>query len=189
MEHLVSLVPATTDFTDAQAIVIPSVDINWGNDADIPNAVGVQTLQRLAAAARLYRRLHLPIMVSGGGSPNHPNVSAASLMRDELEQNFGVPVEFIDDTSRNTLENGSHAAKILESRNLNRVIIVSQSRDMPRLLWSFRKFGLTPLPYSLRLPDLGVNSFGMLLPSAKAFNEIYYEIHEILGLLYYHLYY
>lgn len=189
MDHLDSLVPTSADLADAQAIVVPSVDISWGNGADIPDAVGVQTLQRLAAAARLYRRLHFPIIVSGGAFPNHPNISAASLMRAELEQNFSVPVEFVDDASRNTFETGMHTAEILKARGMDRVIVVAQERDMPRLMWSVRKFGLSPVPYSLNRANLWVGGLGMLLPSAKAFGAIYYELHEIVGLWYYRLCY
>src|SRR5271170_5342305 len=45
MQQLVSLVPAKVDFTNAQAIVVPGVDVNWGNGADIPNSVGTLTLE------------------------------------------------------------------------------------------------------------------------------------------------
>jgi uncharacterized SAM-binding protein YcdF (DUF218 family) len=112
MQQLVSLVPTKVDFTDAQAIVVPCVDVKWGNGADIPDSVGVQTLERLASAARLYRRLRLPVLVSGGGSPDHPN-SAASLMHQELEQNFSVPVQFVEDQSHDTFENGLYTSQML----------------------------------------------------------------------------
>jgi uncharacterized SAM-binding protein YcdF (DUF218 family) len=189
MQQLVPVVRTNVDFTDAQAIVVPSVDVKWGNDADIPNAVGELTLERLASAARLYRRLRLPIVVNGAGVPDHPNVSAAKLMREELEQNFHVPVQFIEEQSHNTFEHGFYTSQMVKGIGIYNVIIVAQARDIPRLLWSFSKVGLHPMPFPLREPlyeSLEIQDF---LPSAKAFLESYYEMHELIGLAYYKTFY
>jgi uncharacterized SAM-binding protein YcdF (DUF218 family) len=189
MQQLVSLVPTKVDFTDAQAIVVPGVDVKWGNGADIPDSVGVLTLERLASAAQLYRRLRLPILVSGGGDLGHPNMSQANLMRLEFENNFYVPVQFSEEKSRNTFENALYASQILAKIGIHNVIIVAQERDMPRLLWSFTKVGLRPMPFSLRKKLSTTAEINDFLPSANAFLESYYEIHEIMGLLYYEIFY
>jgi uncharacterized SAM-binding protein YcdF (DUF218 family) len=187
MQQLVSLVPTKVDFTDAQAIVVPCVDVKWGNGADIPDSVGVLTLERLASAARLYRRLRLPVLVSGGGSPDHPN-SAASLMHQELEQNFSVPVQFVEDQSHDTFENGLYTSQMLKKTGIYNVIIVAQARDMPRLLWSFSRVGLRPMPFSTKEPIFGAPEIEDFLPSAKDLLESYYEMHELIGLLYYKIF-
>jgi uncharacterized SAM-binding protein YcdF (DUF218 family) len=189
MHQLVSLVPTKVDFTDAQAIVVPGVDVKWGNDPDIPDSVGVLTLERLASAAQLYRRLRLPVLVSGGGDPGHPNDSLANLMRLELEQNFHVAVQFLEEKSQNTFEQGLYTAHILEESRIYDVIVVAQERDMPRLLWSFARVGLHPVPFSLREKLFWASEINDFLPSAKAFLESYYEMHEIIGLLCYKLFY
>ena len=188
MQQLMSLIPTKVDFTNAQAIVIPCVDVKWGNGKDIPNAVGELTLERLASAAQLYRRLLLPIVVSGGGAPDHP-VPAANLMRQELEQNFHVPVQYVETQSQNTFENGLYISHILKDTGIYNVIIVAQARDIPRLMWSFNKVGLHPMPFLLRYPLFKTIEIRDVLPSAKAFLESYYEIHELIGLLYYKMLY
>jgi uncharacterized SAM-binding protein YcdF (DUF218 family) len=131
MHQLVSLVPTKVDFTDAQAIVVPGVDVKWGNDADIPDSVGVLTLERLASAAQLYRRLRLPVLVSGGGDPGHPNNSLANLMRLELEQNFHVVVQFFEEKSRNTFEQGLYTSHILKESKICNVIVIAQEKAYP----------------------------------------------------------
>jgi uncharacterized SAM-binding protein YcdF (DUF218 family) len=186
VQHLTSLVPRTNvDLADSQAIVILGVDIKWGNDAEIPDTVGLQTLERLARAAQLYRRLRLPIAVSGGG---HSGTSLAKLMRQELENNFQVPVRYIEDSSRNTFENALYSSRILKKENINNVIVVAQARDMPRILWSFSKVGMNAVPFTLGEGFKGVDVRDFL-PSAKSFLDSFYAMHEIVGLAYYKIFY
>src|SRR5207249_12192470 len=66
-QGLLPMPPKNFDLAEAQAIVVPCVDAKWGNRAGDPDEVGPLRLQRLATAARLYRRLQLPIIVSGAG--------------------------------------------------------------------------------------------------------------------------
>jgi uncharacterized SAM-binding protein YcdF (DUF218 family) len=190
LQQLVSLIPTKIDLTSAQAIVVPCVDVKWGNGADLPDAVGVLTLERLASAARLYRRLRLPIVVSGGGALDHQSVSVASLMRQELENNFSVPVQFVEEKSHNTFENAFYTTNILKPHGVNNVIIVAQARDMPRLLWSFSRMGLHPQPFALDMPlvnsDLGFTRF---FPSATVIPDSFYALHEIIGIVYYRMFY
>jgi uncharacterized SAM-binding protein YcdF (DUF218 family) len=184
---LVEPTPAHVDLTTAQAIVIFSADIRVDGRDDGFSGVGLLTLDRLAAAARLYRRLHLPIVVSGGRVP-HLGVSAAKLMRDELEQNFLVPVTFSEEISHTTYENAAYTSHFLITNGYNTVILVSQRRDLRRALWSFSRFGIRTLPYSTDdlSDELRVGDF---FPSAQSFGESYYILHEIFGLVYYKLFY
>jgi uncharacterized SAM-binding protein YcdF (DUF218 family) len=106
-------------------------------------------------------------------------------MRLELEQNFHVAVQFCENKSRNTFEQGLYTSHILEASRIYNVIVVAQERDMPRLLWSFARVGLHPMPFSLREKLFLASEINDFLPSAKAFLESYYEMHEIIGLLCY----
>lgn len=169
---------------DAQAIVVPCVDVTWGNGADHPNEIGPLTLQRLATAVRLYRRLQLPIIVSGAGSSKHPGATLATLMRDELEHDFSTPVQYVEDEAHNTFEHAVYTSRILRKKGIRNVIVTSNVRDAPRLIWSFRKVGLDAISSdeSKELRHFEAQDF---LPSANAFLESYYVIHEILGSIYY----
>jgi uncharacterized SAM-binding protein YcdF (DUF218 family) len=186
VQHLTSLVPiSNVALTNSQAIVVPGVDIKWGNGADIPSYVGLQTLERLARTAQLYRRLRLPVVVSGGG---RSGISLANLMRQELEQNFQIPVQYVEDKSFNTYENALYTSRVLKADNINNVIVVAQARDMPRILWSFRKVGMNPAPYVLRDKSTGLGVWEFL-PSTRALLESFYAMHEMIGLAYYKVFY
>ncbi len=187
LHQLVSSVPTDIDWSTAQAIVVFSADIRLRGPSGESETVGLLTLDRLAAAAQLYRRLHLPIVVSGGQVPG-AEVSSASMMRDELKQNFLVPVALLEEKSHTTYENAAYTSQILTSSGYNSVIVVLQKRDIPRALWSFSRFGIHAIPYSTdQLPDkLEIGDF---FPSPYMSLESYYAIHEIIGLIYYKLIY
>jgi uncharacterized SAM-binding protein YcdF (DUF218 family) len=179
--------PANMNFKAAQAIVVFAADIRLRDRSAKSETVGLLTLDRLAAAAQLYRLLHLPIVVSGGQMP-HAKVSSASLMRDELEQRFLAPVLFLEETSLTTYENAAYTSRFLTKEGYNTIIIVIQQRDIPRALWSFSQFGIHALPYSTEYlsNELEIGDF---FPSANSFAESYYIFHEIVGLIYYKMFY
>jgi uncharacterized SAM-binding protein YcdF (DUF218 family) len=189
VDQLSSRVPRNVDFTASQAIVVVGVDVNWGNGVDVPDTVGVLTLERLAGAAQLYRRLHRPIAVSGAGAVDHPSVSVASLMGRVLEDDFATPVQFFEDESHNTFENALFTGKILAKHNIQEVVIVAQASDMLRLLWAFRRVGLDPMPFITNSKSYRGLTYRDFVPSTSALNQSYVALHEIIGLAYYILVY
>jgi uncharacterized SAM-binding protein YcdF (DUF218 family) len=187
LQQLVSSIPTNVDLSAAQAIVVPGADIRLAVDRFSHNSVGPLTLERLATAAQLYRRLHVPIAVSGGAISHSP-VPLATLMRDSLERDFSTPVTFAENTSHNTFENALLTQHILSSNHITTVIIVVQARDMLRALWSFDRASLHALPYctdSCRAHPIDFFDVEMFLPSATAFCDTYFAFHELIGLLYY----
>jgi uncharacterized SAM-binding protein YcdF (DUF218 family) len=192
VHQLVALIPANVDLTNAQAIVVPGADIRAGDHGHGSETVGPLTLERLVSAAQLYRRLHLPIAVSGGPLSSDSPISLASVMRDELERQFSVPVTFTENESHNTFENALFTDHLLKSAHIDRVVVVVQARDMSRVLWSFSRASLHALPYctdSCAAHATHLTNVGDFLPSARAFCESYYAFHEIIGLIYYKAFY
>jgi len=186
-DELVMSVPTSPDLARAQAIVVLGADYKFGDGVGIPDSVGLLTLERLAAAARLYRRLRLPVVVSGGlvtGS----EVPLAILMREELEQDFSIPVKWVEDRSRNTYQNALYTAELIKAANISAVILVTQASDMRRALWSFNRVGLDALPFSPPETIQSIN-FRDFLPSAHALYQSFYALHEIIGLAVYRIYY
>lgn len=62
------------------------------------------TLERLRYAAKLYRETLKPILVTGG-APLGNSIPEAEQMKQVLEHEFNVPVQWIEGASDNTLEN------------------------------------------------------------------------------------
>jgi uncharacterized SAM-binding protein YcdF (DUF218 family) len=181
-------IPAGSDLGDAQAIVILSADLQLGNGIDEPDTIGPITLKRVAFGARLYRTVHLPVLVSGGRIRGS-TATLGGLMRDELEQNFAVPVTWAEERSRTTYENAVLSAELLRLANVTSVILVTSPAHMPRALWSFEHVGLHAIPWPTPLTTPDVRRIEAYLPSANALDQTSGALHEILGLVYYRLRY
>ena len=124
-----------------QAIVILSAEVEHtvGPGPDV--RVGPLTLQRLRAGAALYRRTHLPILVSGGTlQTDEPPI--ADLMADSLKNDFGVPVRWVEAQSRDTWENASNSAAVLAPLGIHSVYVVTHAWHEKRALIAFRSFWL-----------------------------------------------
>ena len=150
--------------------------------------VGPLTFERLAEAARQYRRLGLPILVSGG-PPETGERSLAALMSKVLQEDFGVPARWHEDRSRNTFENASFSAGILRQAGIQAGLVVAHRWDMARALWSFRAVGYPVVPTATpegRALSLSPAAF---LPQVPALLDSYHALHELIGLAWYHIRY
>jgi uncharacterized SAM-binding protein YcdF (DUF218 family) len=67
------------------AIIVLSADARRSDIPGVPDTVGQLSLERLAEAAKQWRRLGLPILVSGGGPRG---ASLAVLMSTALQEDF-----------------------------------------------------------------------------------------------------
>jgi uncharacterized SAM-binding protein YcdF (DUF218 family) len=181
-------IPTGQDLRGAQAIVILSADLQLGNGSNEPDTIGPITLKRVAFGARLYHIVHLPVLVSGGHIEGS-TATLGALMRDELEQNFAVPVTWNEERSRTTYENAVFSAQLLKPANVTSVLLVTSPAHMPRALWSFEHVGLHAIPWPTPLTTPKVGHIGAYLPSANALDQTDGALHEILGLIYYRLAY
>ena len=141
LQRVESTLPQNVDLGTAQAIVVLGGDVRRGNGADIPATLGPLSLERVVLGAQAYRRLHLPIVVSGGRVAG-AHASEAALMKAALADNFAVPVAWNEDRSRTTWENAVYTARLLQPEKLATVVLVSQAWHLPRALWAFERAGL-----------------------------------------------
>lgn len=176
--------PANPDLSAAQAIVVLGGDARDGDGTGIPDRLGPYSLERVVFAARAYRQLHLPIVVSGG-RVGDARASEAELLKAALEQDFSVPVRWIEDRSRTTIENAFQTARLLRPQQIGTVVVVSQAWHLPRALWSFEQAGLRALPWPAPGAALRLRHIDDFLPSAAALNDSYHALHELIGGAYY----
>lgn len=179
--------PKDADLSSAQAIVVLGADVRAGND-DTPDRLGPQSLERLVFAADAYKRLQLPIVVSGG-HVSESKTSAAEMMKFMLDRYFAVPVAWSEDRSQTTYENAVYTTQLLQKANIHTVILVTQARDIPRAAWSFERAGLRALPWSVPRTELKIHRLADFLPSTRALDESFHALHEIIGELYYQIRY
>lgn len=142
------------------------------------------TLDRIVTAVRLQKRLHVPIIVSGGAAFSWRK-SEADVDRRFLTD-LGVPADkiILDNRSRDTFEEAKYIKKICERHHFKRPILVTSAYHMKRSLMMFRLFNVKviPVPAGFKTWD---RKYGWIdyLPGDPEGSIT--ACHEYLGLLYY----
>jgi uncharacterized SAM-binding protein YcdF (DUF218 family) len=168
---------------DATAIVVLGAGLAPRTDVDDGIRLGALALVRATYAADLQRATGLPLLVTGGRGPNRKR-SVAEVMRARL-QAWGVPVSFVEPRARNTWENATRSAEILQRAEIDRAVVVTHAWHMPRAMQAFHATSLdtTPAPTDFaRAPALSPGAF---VPSKRAAVNAYYGLYELFGRVYY----
>jgi uncharacterized SAM-binding protein YcdF (DUF218 family) len=187
-EALAATAPRSAGDARPGAIIVLAADVRYGGPSGEPVTVGPLTLERLAEAARRERQLGLPILVSGG-PPGPPERTLAALMSNALQHDFGVPVRWREDRSRNTFENAAFSAAILREAGIGSALVVAHPWDMARALWSFHAVGYPVAPLATPGGRKLALSPPAFLPQVPALQDSYYALHELIGLGWYRLRY
>ncbi|HEV8679808.1 MAG TPA: YdcF family protein [Stellaceae bacterium] len=180
--------PQSVDLGAAQAIVVLGGDVRVGNGGDISDRLGALSLERVMLGAAAYRRLQMPVVVSGG-IVRGAHLSEAALMKAALETDLAVPVAWTEDRSRTTWENALFTARLLLPERLNTVVVATHAWHLPRALWAFRRVGLTALPWPAPRTTLRAGGVGDYLPSLAALRDTSFALHEAIGGAFYRLRY
>lgn len=178
------------DLPAAQAIVV----LTGGRRARAPeyggqDRVSERAMTRVHYAAFLQRRTNLPILVTGG-SVYDEGPPEALLMRAVLEEEFRVPVAWIEDRSRTTEESARLSAPILRNEGIARFFLVTEASHMHRSVDAFRRQGLEPVPAPTRMAgaDQTPAVFDWI-PTAKALMGSSEAVYAYLGEAWYWLRY
>jgi uncharacterized SAM-binding protein YcdF (DUF218 family) len=148
------------------------------------------TLVRVRYGARLQRETGLPLLLSGG-IVFADATSEAELMRDVLENDFRVPVRWLEKRSRTTAENAQFSAELLKKEGIEAVLLVTHAMHMPRAVDVFEAQGVRvyAAPTGFRSGVRGDAGVLDWLPSAGALEKSQTALHEYLGRLWYALRY
>jgi uncharacterized SAM-binding protein YcdF (DUF218 family) len=157
--------------------------------ADGRPVLATDSLVRTLYAAQLQQRLQADWIVASGGPtrrvPGGGPIGAA--MRDLLVQ-LGVPAEriLVEGASQTTYENAVFTARLLETKRIRRVVLVTEAMHMPRALQVFRATSLDVTP----APCCGVAQHQPRwkdgwLPSPSAALTVQRVAHEWIGMAWY----
>ncbi len=147
--------------------------------------VGRLTLERVRYGAWLARTTAKPVLVSGGDpSGGRPE---AHLMRAVLETEFGIPVRWVEDRSRNTRENARLSAELLRQAGIRRIYLVSHAWHLRRAMPEFERAGLQVVPAGTGYFPPGPVDVFDLLPSARGLYDSSLAVHEGIGLIWYRM--
>jgi uncharacterized SAM-binding protein YcdF (DUF218 family) len=137
-----------TELPTAEAIVVlggatksafpprPFVDLNEQGD-------------RVIYAAQLYRQKKAPVIILSGGRIDwRGSGSSESADMAAVLTSIGIPSEALiqEPDSLNTFQNAVNVKKILESRLINKVLLVTSALHMPRSLLIFQRQGIDAIP-------------------------------------------
>jgi uncharacterized SAM-binding protein YcdF (DUF218 family) len=162
------------------AIVILTGDIERFGGDESGFGPGRLTLDRERAGSILFRRVQLPVLVTGGvlqgGDPPIGVVTAQSLRDD-----FQIPVRWIESRSRDTWENAEYSAPILRANGISTVYLVTHAWHMRRALLAFHHFGIQVIPAPVQIDRYPSLFLVDLLPQVRGWMITYYALHEWLG--------
>ena len=170
---------------EADAIVVLGGGLDPAAPAYGGDTVNWRTLERLRYGARLHRQFGHPILVTGG-SPTGLTPEAR-VMRQVLEDEFKVPVAFVEDRSNDTRDNARYSAALLRDAGIRRVYLVSQVWHLPRAAYEFRREGLEVVPAGIDYVWNVWNYPFEYLPNASSLSLTYFAGHEWLGRLWAHV--
>ena len=103
----------------------------------------LQLQWRIDAAAKAWKERESLIVVCGARGANEP-ATEASVMRDELiKQGVRADMILMDEKSFNTRQNIANAAKLLEGREVNHVLVVTSDYHLARAMAIAEDAGLS----------------------------------------------
>ena len=119
---------------------------------DTPDVNGTGTLcpspaNRLLTVMQLYRKLHVPILLSGGQV--YADTGTESLITKRILMSLGIPEQDIitESQSLTTSQNAFYSAEILREKGFTKPILVTSAFHLPRAVICFEKQGVKVVPY------------------------------------------
>jgi uncharacterized SAM-binding protein YcdF (DUF218 family) len=106
-------------------------------------------------------------------------------MKDVLENDFFVPVRWVEVESENTWQNAQLSYAILQPQGITTVCLVTQAWHMPRAVTAFEKAGFRVIPAPTGFTTTYKLSPLDFLPRARGLGNSFVALHEWIGRLWY----
>lgn len=146
------------------------------------------TLERLRYGLWLSRETGLPVAFSGGvGHGARPGPSEAEIAARIADREFGRPLRWTEERSRDTTENGLLTVPLLQAAGISRIVLVTSDLHQPRALRAFRRAAeregkpIELLPAPMGVPAPYEWSWTDFVPTAQGFTDTRILAHEWLG--------
>lgn len=194
--------------TGAQAIVVIGSKRNLsaneygtvdksGSSITNTESIDDRTLNRLRYTAQLIRALDLrgeakevEVILSGGQlHPKGP--SRAQLMAKSLKHDFGIKKNpMLESQSISIYESALFTSDLLNSRNINKIILVGDAWDLPRAVEAFENGGkLEIIPAPIGFLDSKNQGLALWLPQGEAMKLNNKAMGEIISRVVYRYFY
>jgi uncharacterized SAM-binding protein YcdF (DUF218 family) len=138
---------------------------------------------RLVHTVALYKAGKAPVVLVTGGTPSGGGRPEAKQIKDLLVV-MGIPTRriLLENVSRNTSENASFSAQILQSRDMREILLVTSAYHMRRAqaLFEAQDLAVIPAPTDYQQVVTGQVLPGWL-PSVDALHQSTDALHEMVG--------
>ncbi len=128
------------------------------------------------------------LLFTGGSGIIFEQESKEATFAKQFLLSFGIPEDkiLLESESRNTFENGLYSKKILDDKQLKRIILVTSAFHMKRSVAIFKKLGIDviPFPTDYRSLKTGMN-WETFVPSTGALDTTTISIKEWIGIFAY----
>lgn len=177
---------------DVQAKKSVAIVVLGGGAESYAPEYGVSSLQdvsleRLRYALFLARETGAPVAASGGTGWGAPEgVAEARVAAKVASEDFGRPIRWIEDQSRDTRENAARTIALLRPAGVTHVVLVTHGWHMPRALRAFSEAagpGITVEAAPMGLARRGESPALDWLPSARGFTANRQILREVAGRL------
>ena len=99
-----------------------------------------RSVERLRYGIWLSRETGLPLAFSGGiGRGGEAGPTEAELAQRMADQEFGRPLRWLENSSRDTHENASKTVALLRAQGVERIVLVTHAYHLPRALKNFEQ--------------------------------------------------
>lgn len=145
-------------------------------------------IERLRYGLHLGRETGAPVAFSGGaawGVEPGSMPSEAQIAARIAAQEFGRPLKWTEERSRDTRENAAYSVALLKEQGIRRVLLVTHQRHMPRSLRAFEQAAagsgivFEPAPVDVLTTSLG--NPRSWLPSTAGLVTTREVLHELFG--------
>ena len=143
-----------------------------------------ESAERLRYGLTLARQLQLPVAFAGGVGWSRIGTQSSTegeMARRHVLEQYGVTLRWVDDQSRDTVENARFITPMLRRDGVERIALVTHAWHMPRALAAFRHTSLKVLaaPMGYLMPQ--GPAWHEWLPSPNGLRHSYLVLHEWLG--------
>lgn len=185
LEEGLPVTPSSSD-PPAAIVILTGDEAHSDGLASEALSVGPLSLERLRAAAILSRRVHLPILITGGSL--HPGEEPlAAILARSLDQDFGVKTRWLETESHDTWQSADKTAASLHAEGITSVYLVTHAWHLRRSLLAFSRFGIRATGAPVRLDRPPKWQFSDFFPTTAGWLTSYYGLHEWIGCAYYAL--
>jgi uncharacterized SAM-binding protein YcdF (DUF218 family) len=148
------------------------------------------SMERLRYGLWLARETGAPVGFTGGvgfGQLDGETPPEAQIAARIAAQEFGRPLKWIEERSRDTRENAAYSVPLLKEQGIRRVVLVTHQAHMPRALRAFEEaaqgaISFVPAPVAIIQPPF--DQVTAWLPSRYGYTSVNIVLHEALGLLF-----